>query len=71
MTNCDEQELQDTALALLSVRIGVIMEDHVGEAILSLPESRSERLKRFVRLRVAGSDIVAMASAAEALLRRS
>lgn len=65
----DDSDQQNSALALMSVRIGMIMEDHAGEAILSLPKSRAERLKRFERLRVAGSDIAAMASAAEALLR--
>jgi len=64
-----ERDIEEIALALLSVRIGMIMEDHAGEAILSLPKSRTNRLKRFGRLRVAGSDVAAMAAAAEALLR--
>lgn len=65
-----ERELEDAAVSLLSVRIGMIMEDHAGESVMGLPQSRPERLKRFERLRRAGSDIAAMASAAEALLRR-
>lgn len=71
MDERDEQGLQDAALALLSVRIGMIMEDHAGEAILSLPKSRTKRLKRFEILRLAGSDIAAMAAAAEAFLRQT
>jgi len=66
-----EGELEKAALALLSVRIGMIMEDHAAEAVMSLPQSRTEQRSRFRRLRRAGSDIVAMALAAEALLRPS
>lgn len=65
-----ERELEDAALSLLSVRIGMIMEDHAGEAVMALPQSRAARLTRYERLRRAGFEIGAMASAAEALLRR-
>lgn len=65
-----ERELKEAALALLSVRIGMIMEDHAAEAVMALPRSRPERLTRFERLRRAGSDIAAMALAAEVLMRR-
>lgn len=65
-----KEELMGAALALLSVHIGMIMEDHAAEAVMALPRSRPERLKRFERLRRAGSDIRAMAAAAEALMRR-
>lgn len=61
---------RERALALLSVEIGILMEDHVQQAILSLPAGNRERRERFERLRLAGNDIAAMAAAAEALLRR-
>lgn len=64
-----EQDLETTALGLLSVRIGTIMEDHAAEAVMALPRARAEQLRRFRRLRRAGADIAAMALAAEVLLR--
>lgn len=70
MQEAAEHELEEIALALLSVRIGIIMEDHATEAVMSLPKAPAERVKRFQRLHRAGSDIAAMASAAEALLHR-
>ena len=60
---------QDELLALLSVRIGMIMEDHVDEAVTVLPERQSECVERFRKLRQAGRDVVALADAAEVLLR--
>lgn len=65
-----EDDLETAALEIPSVRIGMILEDHAAEAVMALPRSRPERLTRFERLRRAGSDIAAMALAAEVLMRR-
>lgn len=66
-----EPELVDEALALLSVAIGTILEDHADAAVQAIPSDPDARAARFAALRRAGSDIVALAEAAEALLRRS
>ncbi len=65
-----EQEAVDEVLALISVAIGTIMEDEVDAAIMILPAAAGERAVRFSALRQAGRDIVALADAAEVLLRR-
>ena len=62
-------EVEEEGLALLSVAIGMIMEDHADEAVTALPARHVERRMRFTRLRQAGADIVALAGAADALLR--
>ncbi len=64
------REVVDPAVQLLSVAIGMIMEDHVEEAVTTVPPELAAQGARFQRLRQAGSDIVALAAAAEVLLRR-
>ncbi len=64
-----KSEVEEEGLALLSVAIGMIMEDHADEAVSALPETSDERRVRFTRLKQAGSDIMALADAADALLR--
>ena len=62
-------EVEEEGLALLSVAIGMIMEDHADEAVMALPSAPDERRLRFRRLGQAGRDIVALAGAADVLLR--
>ena len=64
------EDVVDPALQLLSVAIGMIMEDHADEAITRLPADPEARRERFDRLHAAGRDIAAVAEAARALLRR-
>lgn len=54
-------------LGLLSVGIGMIMEDEAAEAVMDLPDDPEAR---FARLRTAGQDITTLADAALAALRR-
>jgi hypothetical protein len=54
---------------LLSAVIGMIMEDHADPAVSTLPASGDDRRQHFERLGRAGQDIMALATAAEVLLR--
>jgi hypothetical protein len=65
-----DREVADPAAALLSVAIGMIMEDHVDEAVRLLPAEPEKRRARFNQLGRAGQDVTALAAAAEVLLRR-
>ncbi len=64
------RDVVDPAVQLLSVAIGMIMEDHAEEAVTIVPASVPAQSARFERLRQAGTDIVSLAAAAEVLLRR-
>ena len=58
-----------SALALLSLQIGMIMEDHSAAAVLGEWSTLEEGREHFARLHQAGSDILALAHAAEVVLR--
>ena len=62
-------ESSDEVLALLSLQIGMIMEDHSAAAILKEWATREECREHFAQLRQAGSDVIALAHAAEVMLR--
>ncbi len=66
-----DREVAEEALKLLSVAIGMIMEDHAEEAVTALPDGQTEQRARFARLRQAGSDIMAIAGAADVFIRMS
>jgi len=66
-----EREFADEMLAMLSVAIGSIMEDEASAAVSMLPAAGADRSRHFEALRRAGSDIAALAVAAEVLLSRS
>lgn len=55
----------------LCVEAGRIMEDESPELALNLPASQSAIATRLEAMSQAGSDIAALAAAAEVLLRRS
>lgn len=57
-------------VAYLCMEAGRIMEDTSVELALTLPEEQQQRTDRLDRLHQAGSDIVALAAAAQALHRR-
>jgi hypothetical protein len=54
----------------LCLEAGRIMEDTSVELALTLPEGQQQRADRLGRLHQAGTDIVALAAAAQALHRR-
>lgn len=54
----------------LCLEAGRIMEDTSVELALTLPEGQVERIDRLDRLHRAGSDIVSLTAAAQALHRR-
>lgn len=54
----------------MSVLIGMIMEDEVDRAVMMTPAAPPQFAKRIKRLREAGLDIAALASAADVVLRR-
>lgn len=60
----------DEALQLLSVTIGMLMEDHAAEAVSDLPVENQRRQSHFAELASAGRQIEALAVAAQALLGR-
>jgi len=62
-----EPDLVDHAVRLLGTAIGMIMEDHVDEAI---SQSSSDDAVVFERLERAGRDITLLANAAVVLLHR-
>jgi hypothetical protein len=62
--------ISEMALPLLSVTIGMIMEDEVTEAVITLPSDQAQRAARFEALARAGTDIATLAAAAAVLLRR-
>jgi ribosomal protein L18E len=65
------KEVVEPAVKLLSVAIGMIMEDHVDEAVSIMASDLATQSAHFEKLRQAGSDVVTLADAAEVLLRRS
>jgi hypothetical protein len=64
-------EITSEAARLLSVAIGMIMEDHVESAVSTLPGGGDDPRQHFQRLGQAGQDIVALATAADVLLQLS
>lgn len=64
-----ENDMTDESVALLSVAIGMIMEDEVDAAVSALPADSAQRHARFTALGQVGRDIVTLAAAAEVLLR--
>jgi hypothetical protein len=64
-------EVASEAVRLLSVAIGMIMEDHADGAVSVLSSNVDERRQHFERLGRAGDDISALATAAGVLLRLS
>ena len=65
-----EEDFVRQTVQLLSVAIGMIMEDHAGEGVTALPEDPEARLVRMQRLGAAGRDIDLLARSGEILLRR-
>jgi hypothetical protein len=65
-----DRELAEPAAALLSVAIGMIMVDHVDQAVRPLPDESEKRRARFDQLGRVAEDVTALAAAAEVLLRR-
>ncbi len=66
-----DPDLAERMLPLLSLSIGMIMEDEVDGALTLLPAAAEARSERFQALAQAGRDIAALAEAADVLLRRS
>ena len=64
-------ELSLEATRLLSVAIAMVMEDHADAAVSTLPRGPENRRRHFAQLKQAGEDIVALATAADILLRLS
>lgn len=66
MSHDDASELAQR----LSLFIGMIMEDEVDGAVTMTPAAPPQLASRIERLREAGLDIAALASAADVVLRR-
>jgi hypothetical protein len=66
-----EADVHSQAAQMISVVIGMIMEDHAEAAVSTLPTDREKRHQHFERLGQAGRDIVALATAADVLMRLS
>jgi hypothetical protein len=64
-----DEEISSEAARLLSVAIGMIMEDHADSAVSTLSDAADDRRQHFQRLGQAGLDIAALATAADVLLR--
>jgi len=66
-----DREIGDKVLPLLSISIGIIMEEELDAAVSALPVDRDAQRARFADLQRAGQDIAALAQAAEVIIRRS
>jgi hypothetical protein len=58
------------AIALLTVRAGMIMEDGAAEAVSALPAEAIQLERRLYRLKTAAEDALALINAADAIRRR-
>ena len=68
--DCDLDFSASDLITHLWLEAGRIMEDSSVELALALPEQQQQRTERLERLHQAGTDIAALAAAAQALHRR-